>query len=38
VEELLAEDPENIFVMGRALYTDEDSDDIKVKILPEYQD
>jgi len=37
-EELLAEDPDNIFVMGMALYTDEDADDIKVKILPEYQD
>jgi len=37
-EELLAEDPDNIFVMGMALYTDEDGDDIKVKILPEYQD
>jgi len=24
--------------MGMALYTDEDRDDIKVKILPEYQD
>jgi len=37
-EELLAEDQDNIFVMGMALYTDEDGDDIKVKILPEYQD
>jgi len=37
-EELLAEDPDNIYVMGMALYTDEDRDDIKVKILPEYQD
>jgi len=37
-EELLAEDPDNIFVMGMALYTDEDRNDIKVKILPEYQD
>ena len=37
-EELLAEDPDNIFVMGMALYTDDDGDDIKVKILPEYQD
>jgi len=37
-QELLAEDPDNIFVMGMALYTDEDGDDIKVKILPEYQD
>jgi len=36
-EELLAEDPDNIFVIGMALYTDEDGDDIKVKILPEYQ-
>ena len=31
------EDPDNIFVMGMALYTDENGDDIKVKILPEYQ-
>ena len=37
-EELLAEDPDNIFVMGMAHYTDEDGDDIKLKILPEYQD
>jgi len=37
-EELLAEDPENIFVMGMALYTDEDGEDIKIKILPEYRD
>jgi len=37
-EELLAEDPDNIFVMGMALYTDEDGDNIKVKIFPEYQD
>jgi len=37
-EQLLAEDADNIFVMGMALYTDEDGDDIKIKILPEYQD
>jgi len=37
-EELLAKDPDNIFIMGMALYTDEDRDDIKLKILPEYQD
>jgi len=37
-EELLAEDPDNIIVMGMALYTDEEGDNIKVKILPEYQD
>ena len=37
-EELLAEDPDNIFVMGMALYTDEDGEDIKIKILPEYSD
>ena len=37
-EELLAEDPDNIFVMGMALYTDEDGEDIKIKILPEYRD
>jgi len=37
-EELLAEDQDNIFVLGMALYTDEDSKDIKIKILPEYRD
>jgi len=37
-EELLAEDPDNICVMEMALYTDEDGDDIKLKILPQYQD
>jgi len=37
-EELLAEDPDNIFVRGMALYTDEDGDDIKLIILPEHQD
>ena len=37
-EELLAEDPDNIFVIGMALYTDEDGEDIKIKILPEYGD
>jgi len=35
--ELLAKDPDNIFVMGMALYTDEDGEDIKIKILPEYR-
>jgi len=37
-EELLAEDPDTIFVMGMALYTDEDGEEIKIKILPEYRD
>jgi len=37
-EQRLAEDPDNIFVMGMALYTDEDGDDIELKILPEYED
>jgi len=37
-EELLTEHPDNIFVKGMALYTDEDGDVIKVRILPEYQD
>ena len=32
-EELLAEDPDNIFVMGMALYTDEDGEDIKIKFF-----
>ena len=34
-DELLAEDPDNIFVMGMAFYTEEDGDNIKVKILPD---
>jgi len=34
-EELLAEDLDNIFVMGIALYTDKDRQDFKIKILPE---
>jgi len=33
-EELLAEDPDNMFVMGMPLYSDEDRDDIKITILP----
>ena len=37
-EELLAEDRYNIFVIGIALFTDEHRDNIKVKILPQYQD
>ena len=37
-EELLAKEQDNILVMGIAFYTDEDADDIKVEILPEYQD
>jgi len=37
-EELLAQDPDNIFLMGMALYTDEASEDIKIKILPQYRD
>jgi len=37
-EELVAEDLDNIFVMGMALYTDEDGEDIKIKILPECRD
>jgi len=36
--ELLAEGTDNIFVMGMALYTDEDSEFIKIKIFPEYRD
>ena len=32
-EELLAEDQDNIFVMGMALYTDEDSKDIKINFF-----
>jgi len=34
----LAEDPDNIFVMGMAPYTNEDGKDIKIKILTEYRD
>jgi len=37
-EELFADDPDNIFVMGMALYTDKGGEDIKIKILPEYRD
>jgi len=37
-EELLADDPDNIFVMGMTLYTNQDGEDIKIKILPEYRD
>jgi len=37
-EKLIAEDTDNIFVMGMALYTDEDGEDIRIKILPEYRD
>jgi len=37
-EQLLAEDSDNIFVMGMALDTDDDGEDIKIKILPEYRD
>jgi len=37
-QELLADDPDSIFVMGMALYTDEDGEDIKIKILPEHKD
>jgi len=37
-EELLAKDPDNIFVMGMALYTDEDGEDIRIKICPEYRE
>jgi len=36
-EELLAEVPDNIFVMVMVHYTDEDGEDIKIKILPEYR-
>ena len=37
-KELLAEDPDNIYVLGMALYTDEEGGDISIKLLPEYQD
>ena len=37
-EELLGVDPDNIFVMGMARYTNEDGEDIKIKILPKYRD
>jgi len=32
-EELLAEEPDDIFVMSMALYTDEDGEDIKINFL-----
>jgi len=37
-EQLLAEDPDNIIVIGMAFDTDDDGKDIKIKILPEYRD
>ena len=37
-EELLAEDPNNMFVCGMRLWTGEDGEDISLKLLPEYQD
>jgi len=32
-EELIAEDPDNIFVIGMALYTDENGEDINIKLF-----
>ena len=37
-EELLAEDPKNIFVCGMRLWTGEDGEDISLKLLPQYRD
>ena len=37
-EELLAEDAENIYLLGICRYTDEDGGDIKLSLLPEYRD
>ena len=37
-EELLAEDPNNMFVCGMRLWTGEDGEDISLKLLPEYED
>jgi len=37
-EELLAEDRDKIIVLAMALYPDQDAEDMKIKILPEYRD
>jgi len=37
-EELLGEDPNNMFLCGMRLWTGEDVEDISLKLLPEYQD
>ena len=37
-EELLAEDPNRIHLLGMCRYTDEDGGDIKLSLLPEYKD
>ena len=37
-EELLAEDPNEIYLLGICRYTDEDGADIKLSLLPEYKD
>ena len=37
-KELLADDPNNMFVYGMRLWTGEDAEDISLKLLPEYQD
>jgi len=34
----MAEDPDNIFVMGITLYTDNEGENIKIKILRKYSD
>ena len=37
-EELLAEDPNEIYLLGMCRYSDEDGGDIKLSLLPEYKD
>ena len=37
-EELIVEDPNEIYRLGMCRYTDEDGDDIKLSPLPEYKD
>ena len=37
-EELLAEDPNKIYLLGMCRYTDEDGGDIKLSLLQEYKD
>ena len=37
-EELLAEDPNEIYLLGMCRYTDEGGGDIKLCLLPEYKD
>ncbi|WP_272524698.1 hypothetical protein [Providencia sp. PROV201] len=37
-EELLAEDPENVYFLGTVQFSDEKGEDISLQLLPEYKD